>query len=46
MDTRDLAERCFDCLGIYHNPFELRPEELPEQPNYFTCAFNRDKLDK
>ncbi|CAH3105191.1 unnamed protein product [Pocillopora meandrina] len=28
------------------NPFELRAEDLPEQPNYFTCAFRKDKLDK
>lgn len=45
MDTRDWAERCFDGIGI-RNPFDLRVDELPEQPNYFTCAFRRDKLEK
>lgn len=45
LDTRDWTERCFDTIGI-RNPFELRAEDLPEQPNYFTCAFRRDKLDK
>ncbi|XP_020601882.1 anoctamin-4-like isoform X1 [Orbicella faveolata] len=45
LDTRDWTERCFDTIGI-RNPFELRVEDLPEQPNYFTCAFRRDKLDK
>lgn len=45
MDTKDLADRCFDTIGM-RNPFELRVDELPEQANYFTCAFRRDKLDK
>ncbi|KAK2563653.1 Anoctamin-5 [Acropora cervicornis] len=45
MDTRDLAERCFGGIGI-RSPFDLRADELPEQPNYFTCAFRRDKLEK
>ena len=45
MDTRDWSERCFDAVNI-RNPFELRNDELPEQPNYFTCAFRRDKIDK
>lgn len=44
MDTRDWAERCFGGIGI-RSPFELRADELPEQPNYFTCAFRRDKLE-
>ena len=43
--TRDWTERCFDTIGM-RNPFELRAEDLPEQPNYFTCAFRKDKLDK
>ncbi|XP_073240805.1 anoctamin-5-like [Porites lutea] len=45
LDTRDWTERCFDTIGI-RNPFELRVGELPEEPNYFTCAFRRDKMDK
>ena len=45
MDTRDWSERCFDTINL-RNPFELRAEDLPEQPNYFTCAFRKDKMDK
>ena len=45
MDTRDWTDRCFDVIGL-RNPFEVSVEELPEQPNYFTCAFRRDKLEK
>lgn len=45
LDTRDWTEKCFDTIGI-RNPFELRVGELPEEPNYFTCAFRRDKMDK
>ena len=42
---RSWTEKCFDFINI-RNPFELREEDLPEQPNYFTCAFRQDRLEK
>jgi len=45
MDIADWTERCFDCIGL-RNPFEVRDEDLPEEQNFFTCVFRRDKMDK
>ncbi|XP_014662739.1 PREDICTED: anoctamin-4-like isoform X2 [Priapulus caudatus] len=44
-EQNDLAEdeESQQCLPKMPNPFEISEETLPEEPNYFTAAFNRER---
>lgn len=44
----DLAaeEEQQQCWPKMPNPFEISEDILPEEPNYFTCAFNRERANQ
>ena len=45
MVTSGIADKLFGCLGA-SNPFEISEEEVTHEVNYFTCRFERSKIEK
>ncbi|XP_061192079.1 anoctamin-4-like isoform X3 [Saccostrea echinata] len=45
-DMETQLESCFEvCWSKFPSPFDLDPDLLPEEPNYFTAPFNRARMD-
>ncbi|XP_028396374.1 anoctamin-4-like [Dendronephthya gigantea] len=44
LETKGLIDKIFSRFGG-RSPFEISSEDVPKEENYFTCAFQRDRLE-